>query len=474
MSVRHDARGANGFSGPPGESRLIRRVLVFTIVALALIMMAVDSTIVATALDSLQHGLQTSINWAGWTLTAYSLGFVLMLPVSGKLSEQYGRRRVFLGSVVAFTAASLCCGLADNIYVLIALRAVQAAGGAGFTPSATGIVVDHFGDERDRAVSLFGSIFPIGAMIGPIFGGLFVSYWTWRGVFFVNVPIGVAIIVLSLRYVPRDRPGIARTQPKMDVTGIALLGSGLLAGMLAATFLGERDAHAWSPAFVAPLGIAIVALWMFFRHINHSAHPFIAPRLIYGRSFGPVNLVNGLYGGVSSGVMALVPLYAASRYGINALDSGTLLIAQGVAAIILSVAAAFALRRTGHRPPLYVGGVAIAAGMLLLALSPVAGIPPYAWLAGSAFLVGVGAGTINPASRNAGLQLAPERSSTLAALRTMCLQIGSMIAISIATATLASSDDPGGIQAWVYVVAALLLVAALPLITRIPEHHGSW
>jgi len=474
MSVRHDARGANGFSGPPGESRLIRRVLVFTIVALALIMMAVDSTIVATALDSLQHGLQTSINWAGWTLTAYSLGFVLMLPVSGKLSEQYGRRRVFLGSVVAFTAASLCCGLADNIYVLIALRAVQAAGGAGFTPSATGIVVDHFGDERDRAVSLFGSIFPIGAMIGPIFGGLFVSYWTWRGVFFVNVPIGAAIIVLSLRYIPRDRPRIARTQPRMDVTGIALLGSGLLAGMLAATFLGERDAHAWSPAFVAPLGIAIVALWMFFRHINHSAHPFIAPRLIYGRSFGPVNLVNGLYGGVSSGVMALVPLYAASRYGINALDSGTLLIAQGVAAIILSVAAAFALRRTGHRPPLYVGGVAIAAGMLLLALSPVAGIPPYAWLAGSAFLVGVGAGTINPASRNAGLQLAPERSSTLAALRTMCLQIGSMIAISIATATLASSDDPGGIQAWVYVVAALLLVAALPLITRIPEHHGSW
>ena len=352
MSVRHDARGANGFSGPPGESRLIRRVLVFTIVALALIMMAVDSTIVATALDSLQHGLQTSINWAGWTLTAYSLGFVLMLPVSGKLSEQYGRRRVFLGSVVAFTAASLCCGLADNIYVLIALRAVQAAGGAGFTPSATGIVVDHFGDERDRAVSLFGSIFPIGAMIGPIFGGLFVSYWTWRGVFFVNVPIGAAIIVLSLRYIPRDRPRIARTQPRMDVTGIALLGSGLLAGMLAATFLGERDAHAWSPAFVAPLGIAIVALWMFFRHINHSAHPFIAPRLIYGRSFGPVNLVNGLYGGVSSGVMALVPLYAASRYGINALDSGTLLIAQGVAAIILSVAAAFALRRTGHRPPL--------------------------------------------------------------------------------------------------------------------------
>ncbi|MCZ2099352.1 MAG: MFS transporter, partial [Anaerolineae bacterium] len=88
--------------------RPIRRVPVFTIVAMALLMMSVDSTIVATALDALQHGLGTSINWAGWTITAYSLGFVLMLPISGKLSERYGRRRVFLGSVVAFTAASLC------------------------------------------------------------------------------------------------------------------------------------------------------------------------------------------------------------------------------------------------------------------------------------------------------------------------------------------------------------------------------
>jgi MFS family permease len=151
-----------------------------------------------------------------------------------------------------------------------------------------------------------------------------------------------------------------------------------------------------------------------------------------------------------------------------------LLIAQGAAAFVLSVAAAFALRRTGYRPPLYVGGAVIVIGTLLLAISPVGGIPPYAWLAGSAFLVGVGAGTINPASRNAGLQLALERSSTIAAIRSMCMQIGAMTAISIATATIAGSDDPGGIQAWVYVMAALLLIAALPLIAHVPEHHGSW
>jgi MFS family permease len=123
---RHDVRGAET------ASRRVRRVLVFTIVALTLFMMSVDSTIVATALYSLQRSLQTSINWAGWTITAYSFGFVLMLPLSGKFSERYGRRKVFLGSVVAFTLASLLCGLATNIYTLIALRALQAAGGAGF------------------------------------------------------------------------------------------------------------------------------------------------------------------------------------------------------------------------------------------------------------------------------------------------------------------------------------------------------
>jgi EmrB/QacA subfamily drug resistance transporter len=448
--------------------------LVFTVVASALLMMSIDSTIVATALDSLRSGLQTSIDWAGWTITAYALGFVVILPVSGKLSEHYGCRRVFLGSVVLFTIASLCCGLADNIYVLVALRGLQAAGGAGFTPSATEIIVNYFGDARDRAISLFGSIFSIGAMIGPIFGGLFVSYWTWRGIFLVNLPIGVAVIVLALRYVPRDRSRIGGTHPRMDAIGMALIGGGLLSGMLAVSYLAGRNAHAWSPAFVIPMAIAIVALWMFFRHVNHSAYPFIAPRLISGLGFGTVNLINGLYGGVTAGVVALIPLYARNRYGINELDSGTLLIAQGAAAIILSIAAAFALRRTGNRLPLYVGGVVIATGMLLLALSPVAGIPPYAWLAVSAFLVGIGRGANNPASRSAGLQLAPEHSSTIAALRTMSMQIGTIITISIDTAILASSHDPGHVQAWLFALAAALLIAALPLITRVPEHRGSW
>lgn len=474
MNIRGDVHAIEEVADSAGGNQPVSRVVVFTIVAFALAMTSVDATIVATALHALQRGLHASINWAGWTITAYSFGFVLMLPVSGKLSERYGCRRVFLGSIIAFTIASLGCGLADNIYVLIALRALQAAGGAGFTPSATGIIVERFGEERDRAVGLFGSIFSTGAMVGPIFGGIFVTYWSWREIFFVNVPIGIAVVYFALRYIPPDAPDEDGARAKTDIGGLALLGVGLLTGMLAASYMGEKNAHLWSWMFLTPLAVAIVALWGFFHHVNRSSNPFIAPRLIHGPGFGAVNLVNGIFGGITEGAVVLVPLYATNRYGFNALDSGTLLLAEGAAAIVFSLLAALALRRTGYQRPLYGGGLAIIAGLVLLALPPQWGIGPYAWLAGAAFLVGAGNGAINPASRNGGLQLAPEHSSTLAALRSMTMQIGAITVVTIATAILASSKHPGIVQAWIFFVAGAILVCSLPLIARVPEHRGSW
>src|SRR5699024_6876423 len=144
-----------------------------------------------------------------------------------------------------------------------------------------------------------------------------------------------------LRYVPLDRPGPRRTRAQFDLPGLALMGTGLITGMLAATYLGDADARLWSGAFLIPLCIALVTLALFVRHINRSPHPFIAPRLVHGSDFGIINSVNIIYGGATGGVMVLVPLYAINRYGMSALDSGTLLISQGLAAILFASIAAF-------------------------------------------------------------------------------------------------------------------------------------
>ncbi|MBP6020018.1 MAG: MFS transporter, partial [Burkholderiaceae bacterium] len=353
-------------------------------------------------------------------------------------------------------------------------RTLQAAGGAGFTPTATGIIVDHFGPARDRYVSLFGSIFPVGAMIGPIFGGYFVAYSSWRDVFFVNVPIGLVIFLLAWRFIPHDHPSGDSAVKKMDIKGIALLGSGLLAGMLAATVLGEKPAASNLLIFMALLLLASSTFVFFFRHIRRTESPFIHPRLIYGPNFGAVNLVNMTFSGFVIGAMALVPLYAINRYHLGVVGAGTLLTAQGAAAMICSLAAAMALRRTGYRLPLYVGSVFTIGGLVLLALPPMAGISPYAWLAFAAFLVGVGNGTINPAMRNAGLQLAPESSSMLAALRSLSLQMGSIITISVVAAVLAHQSNMGEILAWVYAILAAIRLLALPLVRYVPEQRGAW
>src|SRR5258708_15969249 len=151
------------------------RYVVFTIVSLALMMASVDQTIVATALPSLQRDLHAQVNWSSWTITIYALGQIVVMPVAGKLGDQYGRKKVFLGAAVLFTTASLCCGFASNIYLLIVLRGVQAIGGGAFMPTATWIVSQQLGQERDPAGGLFFRAVPLGGLIGPVLGGVLVT-----------------------------------------------------------------------------------------------------------------------------------------------------------------------------------------------------------------------------------------------------------------------------------------------------------
>jgi EmrB/QacA subfamily drug resistance transporter len=450
---------------PPG-----RRNLIFVIVSIGLFMASVDQTIVATALPAIEKELHTQINWASWTITIYALGQVVAMPMAGKISDMFGRKRVFLVAVVVFTVSSLCCGFAGNIYLLLIPRAFQALGGGAFMPSATGIVADHFGAERDRAVGMFTSIFPIGGIVGPIIGGVFVSYWSWRGIFLVNVPIGIVLIGLVIKFIPAHSKRVAR---RIDARGIAILTVLILAAMFGITYLGTGDVPLYSPVFLGGEALAVVAGYVFVRHSKRAPAPFVPFELLRGRGFGVMNLINLVYGAAVLGFAALVPLYAQERYHIAALGAGTLLTARAVGMISVAGLAVFTMRRTGYRLPMIGGFAILAAGLILMAWP--APISPYAWLAIGAAVTGCGMGMSVPSTNNATLQLAPDQVAAIAGLRGMFRQSGSIIAVSITTAIIARSHDPGLMQARVFVVFALLMVALLPVVWfAVPDHRGNW
>jgi EmrB/QacA subfamily drug resistance transporter len=456
--------------GPSLDEAVSRRFLIFAVVSIALLMSSVDQTIVATALPALQHELHAQVNWSSWTITIYALGQVLMMPLAGKLGDQYGRKQVFLAAAAVFTAASLCCGLADNIYLLIVLRAVQALGGGAFMPSATGIVTSIFGKDRDRAVGLFASIFPIGGIVGPVLGGLFVTYWSWRGIFLVNIPVGIVLLILGTIFIP----DIARRRDShLDVRGIVLLGCTLLPAMLGIAYLGGADSNPLGAQFLIPEGAALVAAALFVRHAARAESPFISLRFLTGRGFGVMNLLNFLYGATVLGFAPLIPLYAEERYGLSALASGTLLTARAVGMISTAGAAVYLLRRTGYRWPILIGFTLCAVGLVATAASP-PGLSPYLWLAIATGLCGIGNGTSTPAANNATLQLAPEHTAAVAGLRGMFRQSGAITAVSITAAIIARSSSPGMAQAHIFLVFAAILAGSLPLVLFVPEHRGRW
>jgi len=446
-----------------------RRNLIFAIVSIGLFMASIDQTIVATALPSIEHDLHATINWSGWTISTYALGQVIAMPLAGKISDMYGRKKVFLISAAIFTVASLCCAFAHNITFLLLPRFIQALGGGAFMPSATGIVSDHFGKERDRAVGMFTSILPVGGIVGPVVGGLFVSYWSWRGIFLINVPIGILLILLTARFIPASA---TRPASRVDIKGILMLAVMIATAMFGITYLGSGQVPFYSPVFLGCEAVALVLVWRFIRHSRREAAPFVPYRLLRGRGFGVMNLINYVYGAAALGFSALVPLYAQERYRIAPLGAGTLLTARAVGMIAVAGVASLALRRTGYRWPMAAGFLILAGGLVMMSVA--APVSPYGWLALGAAITGFGMGLSVPAANNASLQLAPDQVAAIAGLRGMFRQSGAITAVAVTTALVARSADPGVMQARVFLVFAALLLLLLPLVVLVPDHHGNW
>lgn len=448
-----------------------RRWIVFAFVGVAFLMIAMDQTSVATALSSLQRDLGADLAWTSWTITIYSVGQILALPLAGRLSERFGARRLFLGAIAVFTLIALLCGLSANLGQLVACRFLQGLAGGAVVPSATAIVAAQFGRDRDRAIALFSSVFPIGAILGPLVGGVLLTVWSWRAIFLVSVPAGVGMLALGwllIRELPRSRPG------PVDVTGIGLMMVLLIAAMVSITRIGSvTDGWGGALGVAGPALVSGAAAVLFLRHAGRHPHPVVPLQLLTGKHLGAVNLANILFGAAAIGFSALVPHYAQVRYGMAPIAAGALITARAVGMISTSGIAVALLRRLGHRPLLITGMGTVVAGLALTALPPV-GMEPELWLLLAAVVLGLGMGFAAPATNNAGMHLVPDQASAASGLRVMFRQTGAILSVSLTTAVTSTSTDPGHTNAVAFGVLAGVTLVALLIAARIPNHRGRW
>lgn len=459
-----------GPAGPvAGDKAQVRKMaspwLIFGIVSIALFMSSLDGTIVATGLPTMRRALHAGINWTSWTMTGYQLGLVVAMPIAGRVADNLGRKRVFLAAAVLFTTSSLLCGLVTNIGELIGLRVIEAAGGAAFMPAASGIVMDIFGEhQRQRALGMFSSIFPLGALVGPIAGGIILTAWSWRGVFLVNVPIGIAFTLLAWRFLPTSRRQAARA----DILGAFLMGGSVLGVMMAVTDLGNRATDVLSPSFTFPLAFSVLCGWAFLRRCARIADPLIPIHLLRGKVFPAMNAVNLVWGACAIGFGSLVPLFAEDRYGLSPLASGTLLTARAIGEIVLAVSASVLIHRTGYRIPIVAGIALISGGLAMIATTP-AFLSPYAWLAVGATLTGLGTGLSAPAANNASIELAPHDVGAITGLRGAARQGGAILGVTLATSMAAHNGHEVGTLVASFFALAVLLVCMVPLVFVVPD-----
>jgi EmrB/QacA subfamily drug resistance transporter len=431
-------------------------------------MVAIDGTIVATALPTLTRELHTTLAWSTWTITIYQLGQIVSLPIAGRLSDSLGRRRMFLLYVGTFTVASLAAGFATNVYVLIGLRFVQALGGGGLMPSTMGVVAGLFTRERDRALGLVSSFFPVGALLGPTLGGYIVTYYSWRQVFFINVPVGAVLLVLLWTLLPASTRG---ARARIDVLGAALLGCALLAVMFGLNQLGDAGPRSPLPWLLLAGGGLLVAV--FLAHERRAEQAILPPALLRRPAFALMNGINVLYGAAAFGIFSLVPLFAQLAYGLSPLAAGSLLSVRAVGMAGLSVASSMLLRRVGYRAPMIVGFLVLATGLTLIALPPRTG--PLVWLAISALVCGVGIGIAGPPSNNAVIQLMPDQVAAISGLRAMFRQTGGILAVTLTAVSIGSGRGEAAALGRVYVVFAVITVLMVPWILGVPDRvrHGA-
>jgi EmrB/QacA subfamily drug resistance transporter len=445
------------------------------------LMIVLDTNIVNVALPAIQGDLGFTPTALAWVVNAYMLTYGGFLLLGGRLGDILGNRRVFLGAVVAFTTASVACGLAPSSGLLVAGRAVQGLGGAAVSAVALALIMGLFDDaaERAKAMAVFGFVMSGGGAIGVLLGGVLTGFLTWHWVFLVNVPIGVAVWLLGTRVLPR-RP-VARSATRLDVVGAVLV-----TGALVALVYGVVSGRAGLPYVAA--GLALLAVFVAWE--ARSDHPLVPLRLFRLRNLVVAQGVGALWAGAMFATFFLSSLYLQRVLHYDALAVGLAFLPTSV------VMAVFSLRwsdrlvlRFGPKPPLVAGLLLVAVGLGLLARVPADGgylvdVLP------AMLLTGAGAGiALNPVLIVAMSDVDPAEAGLASGLANTSFSMGGALGLAVLASvatwrsdvlTAAGTAQPqaltGGFQLAFGVGALFALAAAvlggLLLRTAVPAACG--
>ncbi len=329
---------------------------------IGILVAAMDNTIVATAMPTIVSELNGFDQYA-WVTSAYMIATVAGMPIFGKLSDMYGRKRFFLFGMLLFIAGSILCGVADSITELSIYRAVQGLGGGALMPIAFTIIFDIFPPEKRGKVSgLFGAVFGISSIFGPLLGAVLTDAINWRWVFYINIPLGlIALALVSLFY--KESP-IHRTQ-KIDYAGAATLVAGLVTFLLGLELGGKE--YAWSSPQILGLFGASLALFILFGLIERrAADPVITFSLFSRRLFAATQGVAFFYGFVFISASVFIPIFVQGVFGGSATNSGLILMPMLIASVVSAQLGGRLPNKYGFRNVMMLSAVFFVLGVYLL------------------------------------------------------------------------------------------------------------